>query len=345
MNNMKLGYKAEKVYGVMLSEITSGILKAGERLPTEQELCERFGVSRNTLRSVLQKLYDSGRVIHKKNAGAYVFESGIFSNVVSLMCHGNLDLIIWVQNMLLERNYILNIFSQKTVGWSSESEAHFLSKLLHTPPKALLASCTPLPPSNDALLERLAEAGTRIIHFEPYSAESVPNQEYLLPDYRQAGYAAVTSLLAKGCRSILFTGFRFTGNIPPYYQLIKSGSMECLQEQNFTESSFFEQDVEILLKDKVFFEKLSASSNGPVGIFMVSYESAVKLKSTLVQMGYDIPGRIKIITVKLLGDENVKDITYIDFDRKKQLYEIVSKLDDSMTVIRGYTKPRVIDAG
>lgn len=44
----------------------------GEKLPTEKEMCEMFGVSRTALREALQKLSAKGLVRIRKGSGAYV---------------------------------------------------------------------------------------------------------------------------------------------------------------------------------------------------------------------------------------------------------------------------------
>lgn len=40
--------------------ITSGQLKPGDKLPTEEKLCQHFGVSRTTLREAVQSLRSAG---------------------------------------------------------------------------------------------------------------------------------------------------------------------------------------------------------------------------------------------------------------------------------------------
>jgi len=46
--------------------------KPGEKLPTEKELCEMFGVSRTALREALQMLSSRGLIYVKKGSGIYV---------------------------------------------------------------------------------------------------------------------------------------------------------------------------------------------------------------------------------------------------------------------------------
>ena len=52
--------------------ILRGILKPGERLPSERELSERLGVSRPSLREALADLQDSGLLTSRAGAGLFV---------------------------------------------------------------------------------------------------------------------------------------------------------------------------------------------------------------------------------------------------------------------------------
>ena len=52
--------------------ILRGILRPGERLPSERELSEKFGVSRPSLREALSDLQDRGLLVSKAGAGVFV---------------------------------------------------------------------------------------------------------------------------------------------------------------------------------------------------------------------------------------------------------------------------------
>lgn len=54
--------------------ILRGILKPGERLPSERELSERMAVSRPSLREALSELQDRGLLTSRAGAGVYVAE-------------------------------------------------------------------------------------------------------------------------------------------------------------------------------------------------------------------------------------------------------------------------------
>jgi GntR family transcriptional repressor for pyruvate dehydrogenase complex len=55
--------------------ILEGTLKAGERLPAERALAERFGVSRPSLREAIQKLAARGLLISRQGGGTFVSDS------------------------------------------------------------------------------------------------------------------------------------------------------------------------------------------------------------------------------------------------------------------------------
>lgn len=52
--------------------ILRGILRPGERLPSERELAERLGVSRPSLREAVADLQDRGLLVARPNAGIFV---------------------------------------------------------------------------------------------------------------------------------------------------------------------------------------------------------------------------------------------------------------------------------
>lgn len=52
--------------------ILRGVLTPGERLPSERELSDRFGVSRPSLRDAVAELQERGLLISRANAGVYV---------------------------------------------------------------------------------------------------------------------------------------------------------------------------------------------------------------------------------------------------------------------------------
>lgn len=63
---------ADVVMGQIESMILEGSLKPGQKLPTERELAQQFGVSRPSLREAIQKLAARGLLVSRQGGGTYV---------------------------------------------------------------------------------------------------------------------------------------------------------------------------------------------------------------------------------------------------------------------------------
>ena len=66
---------SDAVYGQLLHEIMVGQFTAGDRLPPENQLAQRFAVSRPVVREALQRLHSDGVVISRQGSGTYVQRS------------------------------------------------------------------------------------------------------------------------------------------------------------------------------------------------------------------------------------------------------------------------------
>lgn len=67
----------------ILHDILDGTLKAGERLPSERELCQMHGVSRITVRQAVAELANEGFVRRTHGKGTYVLERKVEQELFS----------------------------------------------------------------------------------------------------------------------------------------------------------------------------------------------------------------------------------------------------------------------
>ena len=72
----KEGTVSDSVFNNMLDAITGGVYEPGQRLPSENSLREQFGVSRNTIRLVLNKLCALGILETQRGTGTFVRKAG-----------------------------------------------------------------------------------------------------------------------------------------------------------------------------------------------------------------------------------------------------------------------------
>lgn len=61
---------------VLKQEIVAGVYPVGSQLPTEEALCQRFSVSRHTVREALRQLRADGLVVSRRGAGTTVARPG-----------------------------------------------------------------------------------------------------------------------------------------------------------------------------------------------------------------------------------------------------------------------------
>jgi DNA-binding GntR family transcriptional regulator len=57
---------------ILLGQIAAGVFRPGDRLPSEAQLCERYGVSPMTVRRVINILVDQGVVVGEQGRGTFV---------------------------------------------------------------------------------------------------------------------------------------------------------------------------------------------------------------------------------------------------------------------------------
>src|ERR1700742_1994934 len=61
-----------QLFLVLHDEIDRGVIAPGEALPTEQTLCDQFGVSRITVRRALADLAEQGYIERRQGVGSFV---------------------------------------------------------------------------------------------------------------------------------------------------------------------------------------------------------------------------------------------------------------------------------
>lgn len=141
---IKMDSLRTKIYIQLKNQLLNGVWKPGDKLPSEKQLCETFGVSRVTIRSVLQQLQMLGMVETKHGDGTYVLE------LPAVMVINNLQ-----SGVLANRNYDLitvlefrKIIEKGTIGVAVEKlctrdldylEETYATMLAHTDDHAIFS--------------------------------------------------------------------------------------------------------------------------------------------------------------------------------------------------------------
>ena len=101
----------EDIYDQIRSDLASGALKPGDKLPAERELAEKLGFSRSAVREALRALEASGIVYLQKgvNGGAFIHTGQVETvsrSITDIMVLGNIPLrqvMGWCRSLLLGR--------------------------------------------------------------------------------------------------------------------------------------------------------------------------------------------------------------------------------------------------
>ena len=87
-NTMKenLGIKslADEVYEALLEKIMNKEWAVGEKLPSENQICKEYGVSRVSARSAIQRLQSQNLVVTKPGLGSFITASHIGKHMLTL---------------------------------------------------------------------------------------------------------------------------------------------------------------------------------------------------------------------------------------------------------------------
>lgn len=184
------------------ASIAAGEYKSTNRLPTEQQLMQKFGVSRQTVRNALEILAGDGLIQRRQGSGTVILEQKPKSENNTIAIVISFDSSYIFPSILMDAQQVLleNGFSALVYGTENqvEKERRILLQLLEHPVRGLIVEGTKsvLPNPNLDLYEQLRQSGVPIVFLHnSYPELSCP---IIRDDDESGGYLAVQHLLAKG---------------------------------------------------------------------------------------------------------------------------------------------------
>ena len=75
----------DQIYNIIIKEISSGKYLAGDMLPSENQLAERYNVSRPTIRAAFARLLERGYVIRRRGIGTFIADRPSIANPLYLL--------------------------------------------------------------------------------------------------------------------------------------------------------------------------------------------------------------------------------------------------------------------
>lgn len=215
MSDGKILYERIIVY--LKDQIENNILKEGDKLPSEKELSEKFGVSRITSKRALEELKCQGLIYRKQGSGSYVSrrnylsrhgmtsaDGADFSKVISFIIpfdasQGGTSLILAGISKIVEKNgYFLSIFN----CYNDLQKEKDLLKELYTKKVGGIIYYPISDSKNICLMNKLYLDNFPIVTIDQYF-ESVPISHVVSDNYNGA-YNAVNYLIKRGHTNIAF---------------------------------------------------------------------------------------------------------------------------------------------
>jgi len=191
-------------------QIACGFLNVGDKLYTESELCERFGVSRQTVRQALGLLVTDGVISRQRGSGSYINGARVTRQAATTMNIGVIStyiddyifpsIIRAMEKALRKNNYSMQLcFTSNRIENERQALQSYIDKQSID---GLIAEPTnsALPNPNLPLYAQLAKMGKPVIFFNAYYPESdIP---HIALNDRAAGKLATQHLIDMGHRGV-----------------------------------------------------------------------------------------------------------------------------------------------
>lgn len=295
--------KHRQVYDALLQQIVSGRVKAGGRLPSESELVNRFGASRITVARALRDLQVAGLIERRAGSGTYVRQARRPDQALSLgvvipdfgevevftpIYRGMLDAPEAQSHALLWTTCVSSRGTREDEAWQACQQciARRVDGVFFAPLE--------LTPDHRAVNRRIADAfaAARIPvvlldrSIEPYPQRG--RHDLVGLDNRRAGALVTSHLLNRGCQRVTFIGLRDAASS---VDAREAGFREALALAGLSAppDSVLRGDPSDTALIDAFMRRYQ-----PDGILCASDRTAGALMRTLLTLGYDIPGQVRL---------------------------------------------------
>lgn len=171
------------------------------KLPSENELCKQYQVSRQTVRTALQLLAQEGLIEKRCGSGSYSTGLGYMKNRIAVIA-GNAEeytmpaLLADIKSVLREKGYQTNVYS---THFRISEERRILEELSDTAVRGLIVqgTKTTLPNPNLDLYERLRKKGVALLFLGGYY-KAFSSSVYIKDDNYYGGYLLGKYLIGRG---------------------------------------------------------------------------------------------------------------------------------------------------
>jgi len=196
---------SEELKNDILNSIMRGLLKPGDKIPSERELALEKSLARGTVARVLKELEEEGYLINIKGKGRFVKDPRekrktmtigiVFWDFTHSVHPVGSEILKGIEEILSKENYRLIIYTAKSTPAVLPSKSTAFGVVPIERVDGLIAGAQELPKDE---IERVAN----LLPIVGYNLDSSLQIPLVIADYTLVGYKGVKYLVRRGCRKI-----------------------------------------------------------------------------------------------------------------------------------------------
>ena len=218
------------VVSKLKNSIASGIYKEGQRLDTERQLSEQFGVSRKTIQEAILELEKSGLIVKERYKGARIakaaaekFDSSSNKGAVMLIRWLNEGISYYISQGVIEaaREY----GTEPIIFDAKSSHERFVNAITDPPREIKGIIMAPFDrPDYRAAVDKSIKAGIKIVFVDRYFASCDHVSNVVVDDF-SGGYSATDHLIRSHNCPVYFVGHKASEPVSYRYDGWKSAML------------------------------------------------------------------------------------------------------------------------
>lgn len=322
-NSKKPLYKQLKE--IIKEKIKKELYSVGHVIPTEQELCAKYGVSRHTVREAVSELVNDGFVERIQGKGTVVISKQEINNIAN-----SVGIIVpylddsFISKIVVGVEKIINDSKYKLIFANTDNDENAQKNYIRQLKNDNISGLIIFPVENefeDEEIKKLDNEGVPFVLIDRIIENIEAN--YVIVNNAGGAYKAVDYLINHGHRRIGFVSHSSwnTSTVRARYK----GYQRALQEYNIPLKEKYiltydinsdEMDTKEAL-DKI--KKYLTGDKSPTAVFCVNDYIAIDILNSCRELNIDIPGDLSVIGFDnndILSRFNIQ-LTTVDQPKKK----------------------------
>ena len=315
---------SELKYAALANElrrsIKEGVYKTGEKLPSENELTVKYGISRQTVRQAMGILENEGLTLRVRGSGTYVKSraaSRVKSHNVAVITTYISEYIFpsilqGIDEILSENRYSSVVAATRN---RVDNERRILEQLADKNIDGIIVegTKTALPNPNIDLYHTLYDMGIPVVFINGFYPE-LKNPIYVVADDRRGGYDACVYLIKNGYKKI--AGIFKSDDIQGHRRY--AGFTEAMREYNME----FTDDNILWYTTETCSSIISSSALQTIGdcdaVICYNDEIAINVISILREAGRQIPKDTGVISFDNSKYSNISAVKITSLSNPKE---------------------------